>query len=216
MGQPDDPHQPGIAGGIGREHPRGFKLEHEPGQGMGEHIVHLPGQPLALGHPNRLCLRGPGALQLDQKPFGLVAGLPQPSCQERHPAEADNRDGAEERRGGRAAAAGRRDHRRAHDTHVRAGTLRFCLVLGQRPGLRRLDFGATGWNGPRCLRNAGRPRALAVRLRYCRPLPAAHRAVGLLGARYAQAPPFDQLTAGLLTCSSGGACLRPRRPRGRP
>src|SRR5258708_38212656 len=43
-----------------------------------------------------------------------------------------------------------------------------------------------------------------------------HRADGILRARYAQAPPFNQLTADLLTCSSGGARPRPPRPPGRP
>ena len=90
----------GSLGVIGREHPGAFQLEHEPGQGMGEYVVHLPGEPLAFGQSSRPCLRRPGALQFDQEPFGLVVGLPEPSCQQRHAREANNRDGAEQRQVG--------------------------------------------------------------------------------------------------------------------
>ena len=34
----------------------------------------------------------------------------------------------------------------------------------------------------------------------------------MLGGRYAQTPPFNHLTADLLTCSSGEACLRASHP----
>ncbi len=44
---------------------------------MGEHVMHFPGQPLAFGQSGRPCLRRPGALQLDQEPFGLVVSLPE-------------------------------------------------------------------------------------------------------------------------------------------
>ena len=82
---------------------------------MGEYVVHLPGKPLAFGQSSRLCLRRPGALQLDQEPFGLVVGLPEPSGQQRHAREADNRDGAEQRQGRRVVADGHRNRRQARD-----------------------------------------------------------------------------------------------------
>ena len=119
VGTLDDFRQPGIAGVIGREHPGAFQLEHEPGQGMGEYVVHLPGEPLAFGQSSRPCLRRPGALQFDQQPFGLVVGLPEPSCQQGHAREADNRDGAEQRQGRRAVADGHRDRRQARDADDR-------------------------------------------------------------------------------------------------
>ena len=109
------PRQPGIAGVFGREHPGAFQLEHEPGQGMGEHVVHLPGEPLAFGQSSRLGLRGPRALQFDQELFGLVVGLPEPSGQQGHAGEADDRDGAEQRQGRRVMANGHRDRCQACD-----------------------------------------------------------------------------------------------------
>ena len=82
---------------------------------MGEHVVHLPGEPLAFGQSSRPCLRRPGSLQFDQEPFGLVVGLPEPSRQQRHAGEADDRDGAEQRQGRRVVADGHRDRRQARD-----------------------------------------------------------------------------------------------------
>jgi hypothetical protein len=82
---------------------------------MGEHVVHLSGEPLAFGQSSRPCLPGPGALQFDQKPFGLVVGLPEPSREQRHAGEADDRDSAKQRRGRRVVADGHRGRRKAHD-----------------------------------------------------------------------------------------------------
>ena len=38
---------------VGGEHPGAFELQHQPGQGVGEHVVHFPGQSLPLGQPGR-------------------------------------------------------------------------------------------------------------------------------------------------------------------
>ncbi len=110
----DDRWQARISGITGREHPGAFELEDQPGQGMGEYVVHLPGQPLAFGQPGRLRLRGPGALKLDQQQLGLVAGLHQPPGQQRHARETDDRDTAEQRPDRRAPA-----HHHGHDGQAR-------------------------------------------------------------------------------------------------
>ena len=51
---------------------------------MGQHVVHLPGQPLALGRSGGPDLGVPGGLQLGQEVLGLVVRLAQPAGHEGH------------------------------------------------------------------------------------------------------------------------------------
>jgi len=54
---------------------------------VGEHIVHLAGQMLALGQRSRLRLRGPGLLQFGEQKLRPLVALPQPPGEERQQEE---------------------------------------------------------------------------------------------------------------------------------
>lgn len=84
----DDVCESRIAQTLRGEHPGTFELEHEPRQGVREHVVHLPGESLALGQPCGACFGSPALLQLDEELLGLLVRLAQPVRQERPPDEA--------------------------------------------------------------------------------------------------------------------------------
>ena len=63
-----------VGTALAREQHGSLQVQHQAGQRVGEHIVHLAGQALALGQRGGFGLRRPGLLQLaDQKFSPLVA-----------------------------------------------------------------------------------------------------------------------------------------------
>ena len=54
---------------------------------MGEHVVHLAGEALALGQRGGLGLRGPGLLQLGEQKLCPLVALPQPPGEQRQQEE---------------------------------------------------------------------------------------------------------------------------------
>jgi hypothetical protein len=69
-----------------------LQVQHQAGQRMGKHIVHLTGQPLPLGQHGGLGLCGAGLLQLDQQQFGVPVALPQPPGEHRQQIDGGDRE----------------------------------------------------------------------------------------------------------------------------
>lgn len=80
--------EPGICLALGSKHPGSLKLQHQPGQRVRQHVMHLPGEPLALGQADRPRLGCPAGLQFNQHPFRLLVGDRQLPGQPRHAEEA--------------------------------------------------------------------------------------------------------------------------------
>ena len=60
----DRPDDVGVDAAVAGEQTRGLELEGQRGERVGEHVVHLPGEPTALGRRRGLGLRRPRGLEL--------------------------------------------------------------------------------------------------------------------------------------------------------
>jgi hypothetical protein len=98
-----------------RQQPGPLQLQGERRQRMGQHVVHLAGQVLALGEGGRLHLGGPGLLELIQEPLGAPLALPCPLGEHHHQVQGAQADRGQDDAHDRAVGGGRADHGQAQD-----------------------------------------------------------------------------------------------------
>jgi hypothetical protein len=58
--------QPAVGVGLGGQHPCPLELQHQPGERVGEHVVHVTGEPAALAQHRRFGFRVAARLKLKQ------------------------------------------------------------------------------------------------------------------------------------------------------